>query len=52
MLLFNCGALQLANTTYPLNPNQNPGLLTLLELIDLPNFNSLCKQGPNGPVPK
>jgi len=53
MLLFNCGALNLAQGTYAKNPNQNPTLLTLLELLDLPNFNSSCRLSRNGTaVPK
>jgi phospholipid/cholesterol/gamma-HCH transport system substrate-binding protein len=42
MLLFTCGTLNLVNNTYAKNPGQNPTLLTLIELLDLPNFNSAC----------
>ncbi len=52
MLLFTCGTLQLANGTYAQNPEQNPGLLTLLELLDLPNFNKACKLQNQTAVPR
>lgn len=53
MLLFNCGTLNLINNTYVKNPTQNPTLLTLIELLNIPNFNSVCKMRPNGTaVPK
>jgi phospholipid/cholesterol/gamma-HCH transport system substrate-binding protein len=43
MLLFSCGSLSLVNGTYAQNPQQNPTLLTLLELLDLPSFSKSCK---------
>lgn len=53
MLLFSCGTLNLVNNTYVKNPAQNPTLLTLIELLDLPDFNSVCKLTRNGTaVPK
>lgn len=53
MLLFNCGTLNLVNGTYAKNPDQNPTLLTLIELLALPNFNSVCKVRADGTaVPK
>lgn len=53
MLLFTCGTLSLVHGTYAQNPNQNPTLLTLLELLDLPNFQNACKTLPDGTaVPK
>jgi phospholipid/cholesterol/gamma-HCH transport system substrate-binding protein len=52
MLLFPCGTLQLINQTYVDNPQQNPTLLALIELLDLPNFSRVCKDSNSGPVPK
>lgn len=53
MLLFSCGTLNLVNNTYVKNPSQNPTLLTLIELLDLPSFNSVCKLTRDGTaVPK
>jgi phospholipid/cholesterol/gamma-HCH transport system substrate-binding protein len=53
MLLFNCGTLNAANNTYAKNPAQNPTLLTVIELLALPNFNSVCRVRHNGEaVPK
>jgi phospholipid/cholesterol/gamma-HCH transport system substrate-binding protein len=43
MLLFTCGTLNLVQGTYVKNPSQNPTLLTLLELLDLPNYSQFCK---------
>jgi phospholipid/cholesterol/gamma-HCH transport system substrate-binding protein len=43
MLLFPCGILGLLNNTYIKNPTQNPTLLTLTELLDLPNYASSCR---------
>ena len=43
MLLFTCGTLNLVQGTYVKNPSQNPTLLTLLELLDLPNYSQSCK---------
>ena len=42
------------HNTYAENPGQNPGLLTLIELLDLPDFEKDCKVLPNGggSVPK
>jgi hypothetical protein len=48
MLLFPCGILGLLNNTYVKNPTQNPTLLTLTELLDLPNYTSSC----NGLLPR
>jgi phospholipid/cholesterol/gamma-HCH transport system substrate-binding protein len=48
MLLFPCGILGLLNNTYIKNPTQNPTLLTLTELLDLPNYASSC----SGYLPK
>lgn len=48
MLLFTCGTLNLLNNTYVKNPTQNPYLLTLSELLDLPNYASSCR----GSLPK
>jgi phospholipid/cholesterol/gamma-HCH transport system substrate-binding protein len=42
MLLFPCGIMQLLNGTYVKNPTQNPTLLTLTELLDLPNYQQHC----------
>ena len=48
MLLFPCGVLNLLNNTYIKNPTQNPNLLTLSELLDLPNLSTSC----TGSLPK
>jgi hypothetical protein len=42
MLLFPCGVLNLLNNTYVKNPSQNPTLLTLSELLDLPGYGQNC----------
>ncbi len=53
MLLFNCGTLDLLNNTYASNPKENPTLLALIEMLDLPSFNSVCRLKSNGTaVPK
>lgn len=53
MLLFNCGTLYALNNTYAVRPQQNPTLLALIEMLDLPNFKADCKFNHDGlPVPK
>jgi phospholipid/cholesterol/gamma-HCH transport system substrate-binding protein len=42
LLLFTCGTLQLIQGTYVKNPTQNPTLLALAELLDLPNYGKSC----------
>jgi hypothetical protein len=46
-LLFPCGTLQLMQN-YAKNPSQNPTLLTLIELLNPPNYSSSC----TGDLPK
>jgi len=47
MLLFTCGTLSLLNG-FLNNPNQNPTLTTLIELLGTPDYASHC----NGTLPK
>ncbi|MGH3261687.1 MAG: MlaD family protein [Trebonia sp.] len=47
LLLFTCGTLQLMQN-YAIRPEQNPTLLALIELLDLPNYSSVC----TGDLPK
>ncbi len=47
MLLFTCGTLQLLHGIES-NPTQNPTLATLIQLLDLPDYNTSC----NGLLPK
>lgn len=48
MLLFTCGTLYALNNTYASNPTQNPTLLALIEMLDLPNFKTDCKLNRSG----
>lgn len=44
LLLYNCGTLQLMQN-YLTGVTQNPTLLTILRLLDLPNYASDCRGG-------
>lgn len=53
MLLFTCGTLYALNNTYADRPEQNPTLLALIETLDLPSFNNVCRLNRQGiAVPK
>ena len=46
LILFSCGSLQLLQDLA--NPQHNPTLATVIQLLTTPNFNAVC----NGDLPK